>query len=619
MIKRLLTFLLAGTLLLSAAGCGQTPTESRTASDFSSEGAVNSSRGNSSEESSNEENSNEGSSSEGSTGSGGSSGENSSGVDSSGESSSGGNSSGGGSNGGGSGGLVLEGGFRAVTYPAGAVQTLEQRGLSADKFAGRAAAGHDYTGNGGHSGSGLVISPYYALRVNGREVPVYAAQVYIGSSGGKGALHSFAVVETQGDIRLTAALRKLDGAPADAVVLPASRGVKPAVSGDTVTLTVDEPGSYTVLVDCASQESAFTLFVRAARDKEKEIEEYRDVYGKDHVLVYEPGVHEVDFIDIPSNDYVVYLRTGALLLAKHKFDIRSDEENQTVQEEGIAGKIGTAQKRFPFINCHSKKNVRIVGGGTIDFTPLDWHERRGVFMTFTRDIHIEGITLVNAPEWTLTTYRCTNVGIKDLIIFGYRTNSDGVAICNSVDVTVSDCFARSGDDLFEVKTLGGDASAVSRNVAFSNCVAWGGKARCFGIIGEVNRPISNVAFRDCAILYRDATWDNDRLGGLVIVVEETGAAISDVVFENIEIFRDMGRAINCIIYNPQIKDCPITGVKFRNITYTAELPSQFKMREQGCSLAAVLAGVRAGGETITQKNLGRLTVCDAACRLTITE
>lgn len=49
-------------------------------------------------------------------------------------------------------------------------------------------------------------------------------------------------------------------------------------------------------------------------------------------------------------------------------------------------------------------------------------------MTSTWDIRIEGTTLVNAPEWTLTTYRCTNVDIKDLIIFGYRTNSDGVAV-----------------------------------------------------------------------------------------------------------------------------------------------------------------------------------------------
>ncbi len=571
MKKRLLTFLLAGALLFSAAGCGQTPAESRPVSGSSAavaESAVSEGTGSAGEDA--------------------------------------------------SGGLVLEGGFRAVTYPAEAVQTLEQRGLSADEFAGRAAAGHDYSGNGGHSGSGLVISPRYTLQVNGREVPVYAAQVFIGSDGGRGALHSFAVVETQGEVRLTAALRKLDGAPADAVVLPASLGVEPAVSGDTVTLNADGPGSYTVLVDGASQDSAFTLFVRTARDEEKEIQEYRAAYGEDHVLVYEPGLHEVDFIDIPSNDYVVYLRTGALLLAKHKFDIRSDEENSTVREEGIDGKIGTGQQRFPFINCHSKKNVRIVGGGAIDFTPLDWHERRGVFMTFTWNIRIEGITLVNAPEWALTTYRCTNVDIKDLIIFGYRTNSDGVAVCNSVDVTVSDCFARSGDDLFEVKTLGGDASAVSRNVTFQGCVAWGGKARCFGIIGEVNRPISNVAFRDCAILYRDATWDNDRLGGLVIVVEETGAAISNVVFEDIEIFRDMGRAVNCCIYNPQLQGCQITGVEFRNIAYTAEMLAQFKMREQGCSLEAVLENVSAGGERITQENLDRLAVRDDACRLTIT-
>lgn len=110
-----------------------------------------------------------------------------------------------------------------------------------------------------------------------------------------------------------------------------------------------------MLVDGASQDSAFTLFVRTARDEEKEIQEYRDAYGEDHVLVYEPGLHEVDFIDIPSNDYVVYLRTGALLLAKHKFDIRSDEENSTVREEGIDGKIGTGSAALPLYQLPQQK------------------------------------------------------------------------------------------------------------------------------------------------------------------------------------------------------------------------------------------------------------------------
>ena len=51
------------------------------------------------------------------------------------------------------------------------------------------------------------------------------------------------------------------------------------------------------------------------------------------------------------------------------------------------------------------------------------------------------------------------------------------------------------DDTFEVKALGGTMD--SKNITFTNCIAWGGYARCFGITGEVNKKISDVAFRYC--------------------------------------------------------------------------------------------------------------------------
>lgn len=56
----------------------------------------------------------------------------------------------------------------------------------------------------------------------------------------------------------------------------------------------------------------------------------------------------------------------------------------------------------------------------------------------------------------------------------------------------------------------------SKNVTFTNCIAWGGYARCFGITGEVNKKISDITFRDCAVIYRDGIWDNDRIGSLLL-------------------------------------------------------------------------------------------------------
>jgi hypothetical protein len=70
-----------------------------------------------------------------------------------------------------------------------------------------------------------------------------------------------------------------------------------------------------------------------------------------------------------------------------------------------------------------------------------------------------------------------------------------------------------------------------------NCVGWSNKCRCFGITGEVYAPIENVTFRGCSVLYRNATWDNNRVSALAVSVEYSGQPIKNVVFEDIDIYR----------------------------------------------------------------------------------
>ncbi|MCR5783722.1 MAG: hypothetical protein K6G90_13425 [Clostridia bacterium] len=78
-------------------------------------------------------------------------------------------------------------------------------------------------------------------------------------------------------------------------------------------------------------------------------------------------------------------------------------------------------------------------------------------------------------------------------------------------------------------------------------------------------------FADCAVLYRNATWDNDRVCSLAVSVEYGGADINNVVFENIEIYRDTGRAIFVLVTNRELRSCKIKGVVFRNVTYRADV------------------------------------------------
>lgn len=72
----------------------------------------------------------------------------------------------------------------------------------------------------------------------------------------------------------------------------------------------------------------------------------------------------------------------------------------------------------------------------------------------------------------------------------------------------------------------------------------------------------NITFSDCI-------WNNDRIGSLVVVAEECKGSIENVLFENIEIFRDEGRPILVKIYDEEAQSFEIKNVVFRNISYTS--------------------------------------------------
>jgi polygalacturonase len=236
-----------------------------------------------------------------------------------------------------------------------------------------------------------------------------------------------------------------------------------------------------------------------------------------------------------------------------------------------------------------------------------------VVFSLVNNIEVRGITLVNAGNWTLTTYRCNDVVIDNVAIFGYRTNSDAFDICNSNQVNISNCFARSGDDLFQVKTLGAPSNATAANITFNNCIAWNSKARCFGITGEVEKDISKIRFQNCVVLYRDAIWDNDRIGSLVVIVENGNGKIDDLRFENIEINYDRGRAINCTIYNSASRNCSIQNIVFQNITYRSGMTSQLKAQSSSNCISASFSNVRANGNLIMLSNINSNFITDTGC------
>ncbi len=461
--------------------------------------------------------------------------------------------------------------FSFLQYPEEAIITLEEAGLTEQELVGRASAElPEYVQSGGYDDiNGITISPYYTAKISGTEIPVYASVVFIRADD-TGTLHSFSEIYVDADeefsfnIEITGKDVKLK----NAIVLPESHGVGARCSDNTVTASINKTGIYTFLFNGANQYYGYTLMVREKIDEDAEIAEYKEKYGEDKVIVLDKGVYKYDYVNfVGENNLVIYLKEGAYVLANHLYDIDCAEDENKYFEPTAPGDNAIGLTRYPFLNFFNCNNVTFTGRGVIDLTHLDRRERRGMVFTNCNNIDVSGVKIINSPEWSFISYCCTDVNIDNVDIIGNRGNCDGFAICNSHNVTVDNCFARVADDTFEVKALGGRMH--SQNITFTNCIAWGGYARCFGITGEVNKMISDVTFRDCAVVYRDGIWDNDRIGSLVVVAEQTEGSISGILFENIEIFRDEGRPILVKIYDEEAENFQIKDVAFRNISYTS--------------------------------------------------
>ncbi len=436
--------------------------------------------------------------------------------------------------------------FEHLTCPEEAISPFE------DSLLDRAGPGDDLLSNRGYAETGLYRSPYWTCRAAGKDVPVYAAMCYDGVPN-KGVLSSFLYLFVSDFADgITLELDRGENVK-NAVVLPTTLGAAASVTGSTVRFTVDKTGIYTCLINDDCLLDAITVFVRDCPDEDAEIAAYRDRYGADRVKVFDAGRYDLDSIDVSGCD-ALYFRRGAYICATHLYDIRKE---------------GDVSNRPAFLDFYNKTGAVIDGFGILDFNRVDRNEMGYITISHCTDCVVEGLLCLNPAGWNFVTHAVNGLRVRDIAVFGYRTNSDSLNVCCSENVTVSDCFARSGDDSFSAKTTA--PNLPLRRVRFENCIGWSDKCRAFGITGEVYSPIEDVVFADCAVIYRNATWDNNRVCSLAVSVEYGGAEIRDVVFENIEIHHDTGRAIFVLVTNKALRGVKMKGIVFRNIRYTADV------------------------------------------------
>lgn len=417
--------------------------------------------------------------------------------------------------------------------------------------------------------NGVIVSPYYTLKLNGTVVPVYATRTANG-------IHSFAYV----DVAVTDAAKPfalaveiaigsrstvLSASKPNVTVLPESTGVTAALTDRTVTATVTKTGSYSFVFN-RSHKEALTLFVAEKEDTAALFGDYRvqsiepDDYSTpdtrnamlftegETVYYFKAGRYQVDMIRAPSNS-LLYFERGAYL-------------------EVMAG-----SNRFAMYGVG--ENVRIAGRGLIDMSACCGGEEEqpadkswGLVFDGVKDISFSGMTVINSMTWTLCMNACQDVQIDNCLFFAYRVFADGIMLSDCKNAVVEDNFIRTGDDAFETKSV--TASGLTQNVLFQNNAAWTDKAVAYGCIYESVHDTSDVTFKNCSVGFALGVWSN-HLGCCVIQLgDRKGCVIENITFDNIEIYHsDNAGILNCYIGGSGGRGPGygiIRDIYFRNIT-----------------------------------------------------
>jgi len=352
------------------------------------------------------------------------------------------------------------------------------------------------------SPEGEALCDAYALRVGGKNVPVYACrvsampfnQVWPGYQRPQEQteIAGFAYWEMAGPVRIEIESKR---PIQDVVVRPLGLRIKPAVQGNKIAFDLDRPRQ--VVVEVNGMHQALHLFGNPPET---------DIPAKDaaNVRYFGPGVHQAGKITL-EDDQTVYIAAGAVV--------------------------------YGSIHATGANRIRIAGRGIIDVAPFERGKGGGaVRLTDCTGIRIDGIVMRDPDVWCCALFGCKDATITNVKLVGlWRYNADGIDICNSQDVSVSDSFVRAYDDALVVKGLKFKDMSFDdrpvRNIRFSRCTIWCDWGRAMEIGAETCAPeISEVIFENCDII---------RTTHIAMDIQHGDrAAVSNIRFENIRVEMD---------------------------------------------------------------------------------
>jgi hypothetical protein len=334
---------------------------------------------------------------------------------------------------------------------------------------------------------------------------------------------SFASFDMRGPVKIRITYRD---EVKQAKILPTSLGLRPSTDGHEVMFTLEHPANLTFEIN-GDVTSSLHLFANPG-------EPGADAQNT-NVIYIGPGIHEVDKTIKVGAGQTLYLAPGSVL--------RGTGRNGPVIE--MAGNHSTLR-----------------GRGIVDGSQCPIHTRNLLYI-HADDVAVDGVILRDSSTWTVPIRRSHRVTLDNVKVLGCRANSDGFDICNSTDVTISNCFLRTLDDLIVIKSDSGQGPV--RHVVAQNCVLWNQVAHALSVGAELRENVDDVLFTNCDVIH-----DTGREWTLRVYHCDS-ATVSHVRFENIRVEESrklISLWINKAIWSRDTERGHIQDVTFKNIQAT---------------------------------------------------
>ena len=127
-----------------------------------------------------------------------------------------------------------------------------------------------------------------------------------------------------------------------------------------------------------------------------------------------------------------------------------------------------------------------------------WRPNQSIFFANCTDVSVEGVTILDAPCWTMTFSECERVRVESIVNIGHPRipNNDGIHVTACRGVIIHGCDIESADDCVAVSSIT-NWSRPCEDIIISDC-----RFKSFSkaiVLGYSHSIVRNVTITNCQI------------------------------------------------------------------------------------------------------------------------